>query len=263
MTFDYVAQPQEAVTNCDLCGGRSFSPYAFNDRYLLPVASVMCQGCGLLFLNPRMTAEAYAKFYGNGVYRKLLDDYYKSDITNTVGQTQEAYGNWLAWFLRPYLLNRAGTLLDVGGSEGRVADILYRKYRFEPTILEPAGAEADKARTIGFEVIDGSLETWDPAGRKFDVIMLCQTIDHLLSISKSLETIKRAMSPGALFFVDISDFRSVLRQHKEQYGIIKVDHPFYLTPITLERYLTKAGLRVVDRIGGWKSYQHAVLCEAA
>jgi hypothetical protein len=33
------------------------------DRYGYPARAHACRPCGLVFLNPRMTAEAYGRFY--------------------------------------------------------------------------------------------------------------------------------------------------------------------------------------------------------
>jgi SAM-dependent methyltransferase len=51
---------------CNLCGRDEFQPVARRDKYRLPLTTVMCKGCGLLYLNPRPTAVAYGKFYQEG-----------------------------------------------------------------------------------------------------------------------------------------------------------------------------------------------------
>ena len=42
-----------------------------SDRYGYPASAHACQSCGLVFLNPRMTASAYGQFY-DGIYRPLV-----------------------------------------------------------------------------------------------------------------------------------------------------------------------------------------------
>jgi len=260
MSFDYAAQPKETLTACNLCGGQQSAPFADKDRYNLPVTSVMCKDCGLVYLNPRMTRDAYREFY-QGAYRDLLSAHYGRDVKAMVSPTQDAYGHWLAWWLTPHLGVISGTLLDIGGSEGRVSEILAQRYRIEPTVLEPSDEEGAKARAKGFEVILGSLEDWDPKGRQFDVVLLCQTVDHLLDVAGSMGKIRALLRPGGLFFVDISDFRYHLYRNGRQDRVIKVDHPFYLTPITMGEYLKQAGFRIINRMGGWLQYQSAFVCE--
>lgn len=262
MTWDYAAQPKEQVTSCNLCGGTDADTFALTDRYGLPVTSLRCRGCGLVYLNPRMTAEAYAQFYRDGVYRDLVSKVSRlTKDSNEYSRLRYAY--WLNAYLQEFLGDHAGSLLDVGGSEGQVADELCRRFRFTGAILEPSESERAKAQALGLEVIDGSLETWDPAGRRFELVTLCQTADHLLDIRAGLTKIRGMLKPGGLFFVDISDWRCVMYAVAKRERVIKVDHPFYLTPMTTERYLTSTGFKIKDRIGGFRFYQQAFLCEAA
>ena len=68
--YDYAAQPREALTACNLCGSPQLVTITHRDRYGFPATASACARCGLEFLNPRMTADAYARFY-DGVYRPL------------------------------------------------------------------------------------------------------------------------------------------------------------------------------------------------
>jgi SAM-dependent methyltransferase len=51
---------------CNLCGSDSCVEIGGRDKYDLAVSSVMCRKCGLLYLNPRPTAESYGRFYSEG-----------------------------------------------------------------------------------------------------------------------------------------------------------------------------------------------------
>ena len=57
--YDYGAQPKEPVTACNLCGSTEFVVITHRDRYWYAAPAHACRRCGLVFLNPRMTAEAY------------------------------------------------------------------------------------------------------------------------------------------------------------------------------------------------------------
>src|SRR4029453_8567078 len=73
--YDYAAQPKQALTSCNLCAGTEFVILTHRDRYGYPAEAHACRRCGLVFLNPRMTAEAYGHFY-NGVYRPLVSAFH-------------------------------------------------------------------------------------------------------------------------------------------------------------------------------------------
>jgi predicted O-methyltransferase YrrM len=81
-----------------------------------------CARCGLVFLNPRMTAEAYGRFY-DGVYRPLVSAFHGRLIdARTIQDEQREYAADRAAFALPYLGGRGlETMLDIGGSTGVVA----------------------------------------------------------------------------------------------------------------------------------------------
>jgi ubiquinone/menaquinone biosynthesis C-methylase UbiE len=67
--------------HCNLCGRDESHPVATRDKYKLPLTTVICKGCGLLYLNPRPTAATYRKFYEQGGQR---DSIYHRQIDFTV-----------------------------------------------------------------------------------------------------------------------------------------------------------------------------------
>lgn len=63
---------------CNLCGRDDALAVAERDKYRLPLTTVICRGCGLLYLNPRPTAATYRKFYEQGgqsdsIYHRRVD----------------------------------------------------------------------------------------------------------------------------------------------------------------------------------------------
>src|SRR5687767_14679380 len=73
--FDYAAQEWMLVERCNLCGASAFTVLTHRDRYGFPVTASACDRCGLVFLDPVMTAAAYSRFYA-GTYRPLVSAYH-------------------------------------------------------------------------------------------------------------------------------------------------------------------------------------------
>src|SRR6478672_8137131 len=73
--YDYRARPKRQVEHCNLCGEGIFVTLVHVDRYGYPATAQACRACGLSFLNPVMTGEAYGEFY-QGVYRPLVSAYH-------------------------------------------------------------------------------------------------------------------------------------------------------------------------------------------
>jgi SAM-dependent methyltransferase len=238
--WDYDAQPKTPVTRCNLCGADRFVGLTHRDRYGYRARADACTRCGLVFLNPVMTADAYRAFY-DGTYRPLVSAYHGRRIdAETIQAEQAEYAAALGAVLAPYAA-RGGALLDVGGSTGVVAHHLARRFGLAATILDPAPLEIAAARRLGLETVIGLVEDFDPAGRVFDLVTLCQTVDHLLDVGGTLAKIRKLLAPAGVFFVDIVDFRAAYLRHWSVEEAVKVDHPYSLTEATLEAYLAVAG----------------------
>ena len=245
VAFDYGAQAVAPVARCNLCGDERFVVLAHRDRYGFPAQAHACQRCGLVFLNPVMTADVYREFYAH-VYRPLVSAYHDRLIdAKTVQAEQHDYVGERAALLAPYVEGRDHrTLLDIGGSTGVVAQALATRFGLHGTILDPAPAEIEEARRRGLDTVTGLVEDFDPRGRQFDVVVMCQTVDHLLDISRALQAIHRLMCADGVFFVDIVDFRAACLRHWSVEEAVKIDHPYYLTEATMEAYLARAGFGV-------------------
>lgn len=243
--YDYAAQPKRAVTACNLCGGHLFVVLAHRDRYGFAAPAHGCRRCGLVFLNPVMTAPAYAQFYID-VYRPLVSAYHGRLIdARSIQAEQYEYGAARAELLRPYLSDRrGGRLLDIGGSTGVVAHVLCREFGLHGTVIDPSPLEIEEARRLGLDTVTGLAEDWDGGAQRFDVAVICQTVDHLLDVRATLAAVRRLLSPDAIVFIDIVDFRAAYLRNGAVHAAIKIDHPYYFTEPTIEAALARAGLAI-------------------
>lgn len=243
--FDYPAAAKARVASCNLCGGSVFVGLTHRDRYGYPASASGCSRCGLVFLDPVMTAEAYAAFYIN-TYRPLVSAFHGRLIdARMIQQEQREYAVERGDLLAPHLEGRPyRTLLDIGGSTGVVADAFARRFDLRATVIDPAPLETVQAQALGLETIEGLFEQVDLGDRRFDVVVLCQTVDHLLDIAGTLSRVRKLLSPEGLFFVDIVDLRAGYLRNWSIEDAVKIDHPYYLTQETMMAYLTRAGFAV-------------------
>ncbi|HXV36720.1 MAG TPA: methyltransferase domain-containing protein [Myxococcota bacterium] len=244
--YDYPAQPVQRAERCNLCGSDRFVTIAHRDRYGYPASADGCLRCGLVFLNPALTRDAYAEFY-RSVYRPLVSAYHGRRIdAESIQHEQREYAAERADFLAPRMRARGcKTLLDVGGSTGVVAHALKQRFDLHATVIDPAPLEIDVARRLGLETVTGFVEDYDSGGATFDLIVLCQAVDHLLDVALSLSKIRDLISPWGLFFVDIVDFRAAYRRNGCVEEAIKIDHPYYLTDATMRAYLERSGFELL------------------
>jgi SAM-dependent methyltransferase len=244
--FDYAAQPTESVTACNLCGATTFVVLNRHDRYGYPAQANACRRCGLVFLNPRMTAQAYGRFY-DGIYRPLVSAYHGRLIdAQTIQDEQREYAADREQFARPFIeSSRIATLLDIGGSTGVVASHFATAFGLDATLIDPAPLEIAQAKRLEIETITGLVEAHDFGARCFDLVLICQTVDHLLDIAGTLKKVREILTPRGLLFIDIVDFRAAYLRNWSIDEAIKIDHPFYLTEQTMPAYLQRAGFEVL------------------
>jgi 2-polyprenyl-3-methyl-5-hydroxy-6-metoxy-1,4-benzoquinol methylase len=244
--FDYAAQSKIRVERCNLCGESVFVGITHRDRYGHPAATSGCSRCGLVFLDPVMTRDAYAAFYTR-TYRPLVSAFHGRLIdARTIQQEQREYAVERGDLLAPYIAGRGyRTLLDIGGSTGIVADAFARRFDLRATVIDPAPLETVQAQALGLETIEGLVEDVDLGERRFDTIVLCQTVDHLLDTAGTLNRVRQLLTPGGLLFVDIVDFRAAYLRNWSIEDAVKIDHPYYLTETTIVAYLVRAGFEIV------------------
>lgn len=261
LAYDPVGEPAETVTVCNLCGATRLVELARRDRYGYASVLVACVRCGLAFLSPRPTAGAYAGFYER-TYRPLVSAYHGRRIdAQTVQDEQRAYAAQLAVYLDRVLPRPPADVLDVGGSTGVVAAAFARE-GVRPTVLDPAPAELAVAAAAGMEVVEGFAEDFDPGERRWDLVLLCQTVDHLLDVRATLTAIRGLLAEGGHAFVDVLDVAWVLARRGSIEEAYKVDHPFYLTRATALAYFALAGLEVVAERMADDGHWGFVLCAA-
>ena len=246
VAYNYAAQPKRAVATCNLCGGRECVTLTHRDRYGYPAEAHGCRRCGLVFLNPVMTAEAYASFYAR-TYRPLVSAYHGRRIdAQTIQIEQREYAVERGNFIAPFLERRpVKRMLDIGGSTGVVAHAWARRFDLEATVLDPAPLETAEAQALGLETIEGLVERHDFGARRFDVVVLCQTIDHLLDIAGTLSRVRELITDDGLLFLDIVDFRAAYLRQWSVEEAVKVDHPYYLVESTATAFLVRCGFEIL------------------
>lgn len=243
--YEPPAESMEAVETCNLCGGERFVELARQDRYGYRVPLCACLRCGLAFLSKRPSAPAYGDFY-ESVYRPLVSAYHGRLIdAETVQVEQREYADQLISFLDRALDSPPVSVLDIGGSTGVVAAAARDAWGCRATVIDPSPAELDVARRAGMETVEGLMEEFDPGGRQWDLVLLCQTIDHLLDVAATLRAIRSVLAPDGRAFVDVLDVLWVLARTGTIEASYKIDHPYYLTRATALAYFARAGLEVV------------------
>lgn len=236
----YTYKAHELVTTCPLCGGVELRSLHNRDRMGFAAESTFCDTCSFVFLSPRMTAERYADFYQHW-YRKLVSAHNGSDMSaETLDATHAQYAAAMAEFIAPFAAHPSRkTALDIGGSTGIFAQELASRWGYRCTVLDPSPDELAIAHRKGFETVEGLVENFDDH-RKFDVVSMLQTVDHLLDLPGTLQKCHGLLSAHGIFVIDFVDWQYQYQRYGVQQAI-KIDHPLYFSPPTAVCALKRHG----------------------
>jgi SAM-dependent methyltransferase len=218
------------------------------DRYGLLVDVRQCVDCNGVYLGHRPTDAWLASWYRSGEFRRWVAWHEERDCDLTeLYHRACVYGAELGARLWPAIRGRASgagwqepiRVLDFGAANGGVVDALRLLWTQSPY---GKGVVQVDARGLGFEADGADLRDalkseWEAitTGKKqqLDLILLCQTIDHLpdpLSVLRDCYAFTETY--GTRLWVDFLVW-------DEQ--TVKIDHPFYVSKDTAKALLRRAG----------------------
>jgi SAM-dependent methyltransferase len=237
----------ENVSSCNVCSSRRSVIIATSDRYGFPERTALCLDCGLIYLMDRFTAESYTQFYSNGSYRNVSSQFNKvSHSISQIQAEQKGYAKTLCSVLGSYISSFCrGNLLDVGGSAGIVASEFVQRFEMSGTVLDPADEEVRAARALGLGGIVGSVESYD-SDEKYDLILLCRSIEHLMNLQTAFAKIHSLLKPGGLFYCDLADFIELCQLVGPPETVTKIDHCYWLTQSTAVDIFRALGFELVS-----------------
>jgi 2-polyprenyl-3-methyl-5-hydroxy-6-metoxy-1,4-benzoquinol methylase len=243
--FDPRSLPRASVETCDLCRSTNYQIISWIDRYGFTERFLLCEGCGLVFLNPGPTAKGYELFYQQ-FYRPLVTAFKgRPETPHSILPRQHKYAEYVLDFLESGDLLKPGLrVVDIGGSTGVISRALTERGA-ECLVLDPSPDELDIARGYGLQTQQDLIETSDLEMHRFDMALICQTVDHFLSVRTALEKVHQILIPSGILFVDVTDFETAARCNEDFRTYLKLDHCFYLSDQTMRAYLKATGFEVL------------------
>jgi 2-polyprenyl-3-methyl-5-hydroxy-6-metoxy-1,4-benzoquinol methylase len=223
--------PLETVA-CALCGGTGTRPFVTKFGY--PI--VKCRQCGLVYCNPRLSAEETEKRYNADYFRNE----YLPSVRPPAGVDE---GEFLDVRFRAAirLLERSGTvkgrLLEIGTGAGFFLKAAARA-GWDAHGLELSSEAAAYAReTLGL----------DEAG-SFDAAAMFEVIEHLRDPMAVLRAARRAVRPGGVLVLSTPNLGALTRLALgNDWAVLSpAEHLYYFTERTLSAILIKAGFSRVD-----------------
>lgn len=235
--YDWLGATKSGQSECPICDRRPADADLREqlDRYGFTVRVAHCRACSHHWLSPYLDTAAARRFYADGSFRQLADAYHGVETTpDRLLEIQRQYGERLADVLDRWISDQR-VLIDIGGAPGTVAELLARRFGFSDVgIVDPA--------------TDNTLaEEWNY--RENDLVLMCQTVDHLLSPGHVFRCLRDNFSlRSGLLWVDILDWH--LRPE------VKIDHPQMFTEQSARDLFRRTGFVVIEYLPDGLTPEH-------
>ena len=224
---------QSWVPRCPLCDERSKACRLQIDHYGIAVGLSVC-ACGFVYLNPRVSQDAYLQLFVSGGYRELQSRHVGYNVYEGLEEDQTRYGRALAAFIGRSLVEEGeghrsfGDILDLGGSIGAVS----RQFLSDRVVVvDPAFQEVPP------DGIQGVLKANAETSANFDLVLICRTIDHIPDPVSFLETAVKHLVDDGYLWIDAIDYELVRE--------VSFDLPSNFTQATLMALVESCDLEVI------------------
>ena len=237
----YIAELEEVA--CNACGSREQETIAERERFGLPLRTVICKNCGLIFINPRPTKEMYTEFYKSD-YRKAVSGSDEGDAY----QFRREY-NFAEQVSIPAIKKflpgwTPKTIMELGSSYG---GILYAHMQNFPGSqgfgIEPLVKIGEYARQqTGATIYTTLFEDYSPE-QLYDLVILSRTLNHTLDPKANLTKVRHMLSEKGIFALILQDPISHTI-HMPFERVTEMTHPYMFTRESIQYLLGLAGLEV-------------------
>jgi 2-polyprenyl-3-methyl-5-hydroxy-6-metoxy-1,4-benzoquinol methylase len=259
VTTKYNSADLEQVT-CPTCGPAAQNRFIFQRNDGLGIR--LCNGCGLMFVSPRLTP------------RKLAEIYESEDFSNTSVFDNFDYDRWrqqtgfVVNALSSYKVKAAlldlvakyvspgGRLLDVGSGFGlTVYEANRRGFLAEGIDISQRLATLAHEK-LGVTVHCGRIEEAHLEENSRDAVILWDVLEHVHNPLEILAAIRRITRPGGYLFGQVPNWRGLTNRYKtflNQRGLTRKQfkhfgiphHVFNFDERSLRRMLEQSGFEVV------------------
>lgn len=168
------------------CGGGDQHGVVQADRYGIEYRLGVCLTCGLLYANPRLTADSYRKFYQHE-YRKIYATH--EDEAKVLTENGMSMQDFL-----DHSAITTDVVVDVGCNDGTLLKVFLAKgatcygVDYDETAVAKGQAE-------GLPLQVGDMSTLIAQGVKADFVIMQHVFEHFLDLEVALDQVRQLLTP--------------------------------------------------------------------
>jgi SAM-dependent methyltransferase len=228
---------------CPACGGKSFTFYMDAPDFHYGIdgiySSKKCTDCGLVLLDPILSAEELGGLYPKNYYSfqpPVLQKSLRYKLSKLMGYRS---GTYEPKYQRP------GTMLDLGcGSGEHLLEMREKGWTVIGSELNEDAAAA--GRSVGLDIRSGELFDAKFSTDQFDYIRLNHSFEHMPNPQDILTEVYRILKPNGELFIAVPNIDSfAARMFKEHWWYLCLPvHVFNYTPQSLKLIAERNGFMV-------------------
>jgi len=183
------------------CGSEEGRILSETDRYGNYYPFVICNRCGIMRANPRLSLDSYVDFYEND-YRTLYgDDEDKLDSLYSLRQEQaEKVFNFISGRIA---LEKDSVVFDIGCNMGTMLlPFLKAGCRVSGVDYGHRFIEYGKSRGNAFIEV-GGIDKLFEKNERANLIILNHVLEHFVDLQSELMKIRELLAPGGLLYVSV------------------------------------------------------------
>lgn len=234
--------------NCNLCNS--------DDTKLLFVKRgfniVKCRKCGLVYVNPRLKAEALKKVYTKGYYSGRDTPEYEDYIgtkayEDYIGMEKELKATFKKRLKIIEKYKKNGRLLDIGCAIGFFGEVA-KENDWDAFGVDFSEWASNYARGRGLNVFTGDLTEANFSDDYFDVITMWEVIANLTDPYSNLIEAHRILKKNGLIVISTGNINSVFAKLKGRDWMLlsPEGHQYYFSPETLRKMLEVTGFKILS-----------------
>ena len=240
---------------CPLCKAEDFMVIARKDRLGLPVETLICEQCGLVFSGTYLNDSSAGLYYGK--YANRFKNRGRSAQALFDSRTSPGSYAWLRYNWVREKIAKTGkeikTVMEVGCNDG--CNLLpYHKNG-----LEVFGCDFDEermgpGRAAGLKLLTGGIEQLKKVDHQADLLIYSHSLEHMPNVDRALREAKDILSADGMIYIEVPGIKywnrkrsepvpdKWLRSGNDLLAYLQMEHNYCFEWRTLKHFAARNGL---------------------
>ena len=217
---------------CPVCGGRNVEilyDQLFSGQFSHNI--VCCKNCGFVFVNNIPDQKYYTRYY--------------TDMSKYERERDYALHRRSCKIIKKFC-RKSADIIDIGCAMGHLLYLLKKDGYANLFGIDPS----PKCREIGRRKFGLIIKTADifsfRTAQKYDFIILCNVLEHLRDVGKSINKITSLLRRGGYVFINVPDAENFHKNFDEPFGEFSTEHINFFSERYLRQLMQGYGCRYLE-----------------